>query len=83
MDKDFVDLGTNALSHSGETKHSLKYLVSYDLRRLIFGPCIQYVLLKEGILPVHMGTIEQTIPINYVFPVSFTDVQSIIILLVL
>jgi len=40
MNENFINAGTNTGPHSRETKHSLKYLVSNDLRWLVLRPSI-------------------------------------------
>jgi hypothetical protein len=69
------------LAHSIESKDLLHDFVP-DLRVcLIFR--VQYVFLKERVLPVHMRAIKQSVSIYDFFPKTLTDILRVVIALIL
>ena len=40
------------------------------------------MLLEEGILPIHMGAIEESIPVDNVVPIVLSNIVSVVIFVV-
>ena len=79
-DEHFDDVLLDRLTNARKSKHLLEDLVSNLFWRYL---CIQHMLLEESILTVHMGAIEESIPINDLIPVILAKIVIVVVFLVL
>ena len=79
-DEHFDDVLLDRLTNARKSEHLLEDLVSNLFWRYLR---IQHMLLKESIFAVHMGAVEQSIPINNLIPVILTDIVIVVVFLVL
>jgi hypothetical protein len=77
MIEHLLTLLSHRFTHTIESKDLLHNLVPYLRVRLIF--CVQNVLLKKRVFPVHMRAIKQSVSINDFLPKTLTDIRSVVI----
>ena len=79
-DEHLEDVLFDGLADACEAEHLLEDLVGHLLGRNL---SIEDVLLKEGILAVHMRAVEETISVHDVVEVVILHILSVVVLFIL